>query len=255
MPAPEDPVRTDLPRRGPWTFAYAPGTHRFELQTEAVVEALTASVVDTITSVIVLAYDIRSMSDGFRVDGRVESFGVSGVTGEMNAGVDQLPIEFSMAIDSLGRLSEFSSPDTSTCGSPSAALLASARELLVLPPHTLDLTTTWTDSTSSIVCRGDIPIVTEARREHRVSGTVALRDRRAVRMLRRSTVTISGASTRPTQVVRVTGSGTADAEFFLDPVSGRFLGGTSRSTADISFDAASRREHFRQHVRQTITPL
>ena len=74
----------------------------------------------------------------------------------------------------------------------------------------------------------------------------------AVRIRRTSEVSIEGRGEQRGQRIRVTGSGTAAMDLFVNPTSGTFLGGRGDYTAVLKFDSDVRQQTFEQKVRQGI---
>ena len=253
-PAPRDPVEaaTEPSAAGPWRFAYATGIHRFELRNEAIVEAPETGAADTVALSAYITYLIDRPSDSTIIRGTVDSFAVEGGSAAPTGGAVVLPIPFELITDQTGRIQHFTSPDTSSCGSPAGTLLTIARDLLVMPPSDVWIGARWADTISATSCRGDIPITMTSARSfavHRASiddGNVLLHIRRE------STIVVSGSGTRRIQSTTVTGHGRGSSEQILDPATGALVGGHGEATLELTFDAASRRMAFRQHVRQTI---
>ena len=253
-PAPESP---DEPRAtGPWRFTYAAGTHRYVLETDATIEALQSGTIDSVRSTAHLTYELFPAGDELLISGTIDSFSVSAGDSVPRTGHEMsFPIVFSGRMDQTGHVLEFTSPDTSTCGSPAGALLAIARELLVGVPAEVVLAAEWQDSTSTTSCRGDIPMTVSTIRHYRLEEQIDSSGVLLLRIARRSEVTLSGTGTRPVQATTVNGSGSGSMEILLDPLTGLFRHALGESLTTLTFDAASRRETFLQRVRLTITLL
>ena len=239
---------------GPWRFAHADGVHRFEFRSSAIVEALDAGTTDTVELAAHLTYVIDRSADTTSILGTVDSFSVHGSVPPVSSSV-VLPIPFRLARDSAGGVQEIVSPDTSSCGSPAGALLMIARDLLVSVPHEVGIGHQWTDTLVATSCRGDIPMTLRSMRSSVVTRASSANGLTFLHIRRESATGVSGTGTRRIQSTTVTGSGHGWSELMLDPVSGRFLGGRGESTLELTFDAASRRVRFRQHVRQQIRRL
>ena len=241
---------------GPWSFALRDGVHRYELRSRAIVEALDSTVVDTVELVAVLSYVVGRVTDSSLVHGTIDSFSVSSRSAPP-AHSAVLPVPFQMTIDSAGRVAAFSSPDTSTCGSPTGTLLAIARDLFIPIPPVVHLGQEWADTISATSCRGDIPVTIVSSRVNRVAGTSTdtTSGNVLVHVHQQSTIEVSGTGTRRIQSTTITGAGQGWTERLLDPATGVLLGGQGESTLELTFDAASRHVRFRQHVNQTIRRL
>jgi hypothetical protein len=262
-PLPPDTAvsRVEPSGSGPWHFMHAPGVHRFELRSTAIIEAVDTGIVDTTALSAHLTYGAAHHDRSVLLTGTIDSVSVdviadstqrmpSASPAHVPPGI--LPIAFQMRIDSTGRVLDFTSPDTASCGSPAGTLLAIARDLMVGVPNSVSVGSRWADTTTSTSCRGDIPITLTSIRSHTVEGT-AVKDGVLVLRVRRETSTeIVGTGTRRVQTTSVTGRGQGWSELLLDPESGHYLGGHGESTLELTFDAASRRMTFRQRTQQVV---
>lgn len=237
---------------GPWRFAHADGVHQFEFQSSAIVEALDAGTTDTVQLAAYLTYVIDRSADTTIILGTIDSFSVHGDSVPPVSASVVLPIPFRLVRDSAGGVQEIVSPDTSSCGSPAGALLMIARDLLVSVPHEVGIGVQWADTLVATSCRGDIPMTLTSRRSSIVTRASSANGPTLLHIRRESVTDISGMGTRRIQSTTVTGSGYGWSELMLDPANGQFLGGHGESTLELTFDAASRRVRFRQHVRQQI---
>jgi hypothetical protein len=253
-PPAAEPSSAGIPEAGPWHFTYAYGSHRFEVRNDAIIEATESGIIDSVTSLTYISYTLRPRDDEVLVTGSIDSFVVTPADSITAAGRPMaFPIYFSARMDDTGHIREFSSPDTSSCGSAAGALLGIARDLLVAVPSSLLPGSEWEDSTSSVACRGDIPITVATVRRHRLDSGSASTG--LLRILRQSELDIVGTGTRRVQTTTVRGRGQGTMEIFLDPANGVFRGAAGESLTELTFDAASRRERFRQHVRLQIRLL
>ena len=237
---------------GPWHFAHADGRHRFEFHSRAIVEALDAGTADTVELTAHLTYVIDRATDTTIILGTIDSFSVHGDSIPPARTSVVLPIPFRLLPDSSGHIQAIVSPDTSSCGSPAGTLLVIARDLLIAVPPQVSIGQQWADTTSATSCRGDIPITLASTRTSVVSRSSIANGVTVLHIRRESATNVSGTGTRRIQSTTVTGSGHGWSELILDPASGVLVDGHGESTLDLTFDAASRRMRFRQHVRQEI---
>ena len=256
-PAPATPEPGVQPvSTGPWRFSYAPGTHGYVVRSNATIEAVESGALDSVQSVAHLTYELIPAGEELLISGTIDSFTVNvGDSVPQPMHVLSFPIVFSGRMDEAGQILEFTSPDTSTCGSAAGALLGIARELLVAVPEQLTVGETWQDSTSTTSCRGDIPMTVSTTRHYQVEEQVDSSGIAVLRITRRSDLAMHGTGTRPIQATTVNGTGTGMMELFLDPLTGTFDHAAGESLTTLTFDAASRRETFLQRVRLTIERL
>ena len=243
---------------GPWRFELSDGLHRYELQSQAIVEAMDAVdavMADTMELSAYITYVVDRDAGINVLHGTVDSFTVQGGSIPPASHGAALPIPFQLITDSSGQVLELTSSDTSSCGSPAGTLLAIARDLLIPIPAELHVGEQWTDTTSAISCRGDIPITLGAIRTFQLSRTSIEHDGIRLHVRQESTINVSGTGTRRIQSTTVTGVGRGWSERTLDPTAGILLGGHGEAILELTFDAASRRMMFRQRVQHRIRKL
>ena len=244
------------PRTGPWQFFYTAGRYRYVLRNDATIETLASNTMDSVSSRAYLTYDLTPEGDGMLITGTIDSFTVNaGDSIPLPLHDMSFPIAFDGRMDRSGRIQEFSSPDTSSCGSAAGALLGIARELLIAVPSELTIGLEWRDSTSTTSCRGDIPMTVTTTRHHRLEELIDSAGIPLLRIARQTDVVMSGMGTRPVQATTVSGTGSGSMELLIEPTTGTFRHAVGESLTTLTFDAASRRETFLQRVRLTIELL
>ncbi|MFL5575557.1 MAG: hypothetical protein ACJ79S_06275 [Gemmatimonadaceae bacterium] len=258
----------------PVAFAYGPGTYRYAVTSEATIEqspdgGQSAGRSESRTTVAYVTYSVGGRrGPGTRlVSGSVDSFTVNpppaGVAaaagGGMIGGAPLIaaPLAFRGAIDPVRRRVDLrpaaAAPVAADCGSPNQAALALAREAFVVAPATLATGQTWTDSSVSTICRGDVPLTTRATHVYRVAGVASYAGVEALRLTRATTLALSGQGAQRGLSFTVTGRGTGSADLYLDAAAGRFLGGTSESNVELEVAVpGSAPQRFRQRGRGEI---
>ena len=260
-PAPGAPsARPAEAGRGRADFAYAPGTYRYQVVSEASVELLRdsaasaaprqGSLVDTLTSTIHITYQIAG--DGApRLTGSVDSFTVQS-TGLVPTGQRALaaPLPFAATLSDGRRPATFEAHPDTACAAPDVALLAVARDLLLPAPASLAPGTVWSDTITSTVCRAGIPVTARTVRSYRVVGP-AMRDSvQAVQLRRETTLTMTGGGTPRGDTVTVTGTGRGSGELFVEPAAGHYLGGAEETTVELMVSNRTQTRRFVQRSRQ-----
>jgi hypothetical protein len=144
-------------------------------------------------------------------------------------------------------------PVSSDCGNPNQLLFAVVREAIVVPPSPLRVGQTWEDSSSSTICRGDVPLTTRTLHRYTVAGAVLYEGAEAMHLTRSSSVALSGEGAQRGVALAVAGQGASSADLFLDPTAGRFLGGLSESDVELTVTIPERGpQRFRQRTRTRI---
>ena len=242
-----------------WSFGYAPGRYQYALTTDAAIQPQgdTIGGADTVRTATFISYALERRGSRYDISGTVDSATLA-ASGRMRRPIQQLlaaPLRFTAEASSTGEVGKFAAEVSPACDSPADPLLATARDLLITVPRSLTLGTTWTETTSSTVCRGEIPLTSKAVQRYEVQGADSVDGRPAVRIRRTSEVTIEGRGEQRGQDIRVTGNGTAAMNLFISPESGTFLGGEGDYTATLRFDSDVRQQTFEQKVKQRIRLL
>ena len=257
-------------RRG---FFYAPGTHRYSLATEAVLNYRPDSVAigysDTVATTALVAYTINE-GDGRRVQisGTVDSFTVSKVLGSAfgppgtmvasSGGSDSAaqsgrgPLLFRGVLELTGSRRLELPPPSGACDSPDDALLVAVREVIAPPPPSLDPGTAWQDTVDYTVCRAGIPASTRLVRAFVVEGPAPLDTTPAIRVRRTSALTMTGSAQLRDQNVTLAGTGTGTAELYFDPAAGRFLGANAENSATVTVSGGAHTRTFTQSGRVRV---
>ena len=138
------------------------------------------------------------------------------------------------------------------CRAPIAAPVALARELLVLPPDSIAVGTTWMDTTTTTICRGEVPVTTTAVQRYTVLGSTIFEGREALAIERRSEITLGGAGARRGRTLTVRGSGTGRTVFYASTERGALLGLDGEYDTDLAVESGTRRQQFAQRARQRV---
>jgi hypothetical protein len=236
------------------SFAYAPGTYRYQVANDAVIERTdgTDPRRDQITTATYLTYTLGGSGVQRRIAGTVDSFTVVGgpAGGPATARPLPKPLHFRGILDQTQGRVTFTAVPPTDCRTPAGALLVLARELLAALPPTVRSGLAWRDSSTASVCRGDIPLTSHTTHRYEVAGSATFAGVPAVRVRRTSESTVDGTAVRAGQPVSIAARGTGEADLFFDAGAGRFLGGTGESTTDFTIVSGGATQRFRQAVRQ-----
>ncbi|HEX6057414.1 MAG TPA: hypothetical protein VFZ11_00250 [Gemmatimonadaceae bacterium] len=138
------------------------------------------------------------------------------------------------------------------CAAPLSAPVALARDLLLLPPSQLAVGTTWSDSTVTTVCRGEVPVTTTAIRRFTVLGSARVGGGETVAIERTSAITIAGSAQLRGRTVAVSGTGTGRTTFYASVERGALLGADGSYETDLTIESGTRRQQFTQTASQRV---
>lgn len=243
-------------------FAYAPGTYRYEVRTDAVIVADGDSTADTVSTRALVTYQIaRGDSGMINVAGIVDTFTVT--SSRPGAAVPaSTGVPFAIVAFPDGRLGSTTTIDSTTvCETPVSPVITAGRELLTALPVPLAPAAQWTDSTVTVTCRGALPLVAHSIRQSKASWTSvpaswARNDADVAFEVARTTVTtISGQGRAAGRQVDISGEGQGSSVLYVDPERGVLLGGTGNGSTKIVVDAGTQRREFVQTVHQQVKLL
>ena len=246
----------------PHPFAYAPGMYRYEVRTDAVITAEGDARADTVSTRALVTYRIaRGDSGTISIAGTVDTFTVTS-SRTATAATPSTDIPFTMTAFLDGRQQNTTATDSaSVCATPVSAVVTAGRELLTALPVPLIPAAEWTDSTTTVTCRGALPLVARSIRQSRASWVSVPSDwsRRAgdvaFEIARTTTTTISGQGRAAGRQVNLGGGGQGSSVLYVDPELGVLLGGTGNGSTRIVVDAGSQRQEFIQTVHQQVRLL
>ena len=257
-PAPRPSAATPVPAAARTTaFAYEPGTYRYEVRTDAVVERPDArDERETVGAVAQLSYTLARQPRGLAVTGQVESYAVTAgqrvTAGEVDAGL-AAPLPFRGTVDAGGVRIATEGTLGQRCDGPFGPALTAARETLVRFPPSLVAGTRWADTTSTLTCRGDVPATLQTIARYDVVGRADFAGTSAIHVRRQTSTSLDGRGVASGRPLTISGTGTGTSSLYVDPARGRLLGsiGESRTTLTVRIDNLT--QQFVQRATQRVT--
>jgi len=234
------------------SFLYRDGTYVYDLRQTTVVTVGNDSLTrmdDTLVTTGLLSYTFRSSNDTLMVVGVIDSLSVAS-TRETGAPLRQLaaPVTIDLrpgAVDSLQVPPDSTTPSPN-CDTMEDAARALARDVYVRVPRGVQRGQRWSDSTSTAVCRGGIPMTATTRAIFEARDVQSRGDTTIVQVLRRSTLTLNGAGVQGSRRIAVSGTGTSETLFTYDLRAGAFLESTGQSTLRLRFETIQQTEEVTQ---------
>jgi hypothetical protein len=239
------------------SFAYASGVHRYALESRATVDVRgdTADARDTLATTTWITYRIANGSAPRRIVGTVDSFTVHpGPLAAVAPAPLMAPLPFGGSAQE-GVIAVDVPPEAATnCASPNGVLLGIARDLLPAFPARLTPGARWEASATTTACRGGVPMTSVVTHRYRVRGP-ADGEPGAVRVERRSSISLSGSGTQGGQTVNTLGRGEGEGEFVVDVVHGLVRSARSRSTLELTFTTGGASQRVTQSAEQQLRRL
>ena len=234
------------------TFSYREGSYGYDLEQITIVAVgADARMEDTLVTSGSLTYTIRRSNDTLVVDGIVDSLSVTSTRDTLAAprrlaspvtiGLQPSPDPAPVVLDST-----LTPPG---CDSMEDAARAIARDLHIRIPSGAQRGHRWTDSTAIPLCRGGIPMIATSVSSCEVRGVQSRGDSAIAQIVRRSTLTLTGAGVQGSRRIAVAGTGTSEAVFTYDLRGGAaFVESTGQSLLQLRFETTQQTETVTQRA-------
>jgi hypothetical protein len=253
-PAPASAPVSGARTGGPWSSRPSTRRQGFVVDQRAVITVRLAASTRTDTVSSHAGVTFSTSPSGSVLTGVVETFLVQAV-GNAAAEPSGLPTPFPFRAEypAQGPQLNFTAPaDAVPCSSAALVVAQSLRDLWFRLPDTLRLGTAWEDSSSYVNCRDGVPLRVTVRRVFRVSGTEEHEGRLLLAISRVSRATIEGTGAQFGEPVTVSGAGSGQLTYELDPTSGEISFANGNSTLDLSLRSRLRTQVVRQTVELRI---
>ena len=265
LPGPDlPPPRVDtspppiIPASIPTSFVYRDGEHVYDVRETTILAIRTDTalpVFDTVETAAKLSYRIRR-TDAPSIVASVDSLSIrsSRDSTSMARQLDTVVIlVFPLELVSV-------EPSTSAefpgCDSMSGLARALAQNALVRIPQTITIGYTWTDSVTTSMCRGAIPMVSSARSVYRIHEIRDSTGTSLLRIARGTHLSLSGSGLQGGRQVTITGQGQSETLLTYDISQGMLLESDGQSVLELSFETLRQRQLVQQRsvsrVRQRI---
>jgi hypothetical protein len=214
---------------------------------------------DTLETAVVVRYDASWNATGLDVTGTVQSRVTGASTRLRQASTEALdPVPFRAKVDTVEgtvRLLGDTVPPEAMCPSPHAGALASARQYLASIPRSLAPGASWTDTTNSTTCRGEIPVTTTAIRHFTVALEHPPSAPPVIVVSHLSTIALQGASSRRARGVTLTGAGTRQYEDRYDAFTGVLKSRSAIIDVDLTVGVAGAPSRLHEHIDERAVPI
>ena len=206
------------------------------------------------------AYEVRGSRPGAALPDTlvlpIPFVGVLGASGIELEGIAALPTDPATAPPDTSAAGPAAADSAAVAERPCVAALSApvalARELLILPPSSLAVGTTWSDTTATTLCRGGVPVTTTTVQRFTVLGSTRIDGDEAVAIERATESTIGGSTRLRGRTVAVSGTGTGRATLYASVARGAILGADGTYAVELAIESGTRRQQFAQSTRQRV---
>lgn len=212
---------------------------------------------DTLTQRTQFTLLTRSGSGSTTFLGSIES--MSTTAGNRTGPIDlppSLPLSFTghianstTVLDALNGQTQKASPD---CTNPAVSALKVIHRNVTVLPADLFQEMTWTDSTSTTVCNGMIPLSSTTIRTYHVVGEMEINNQPAILLERTERTFSTGEGSENQHRILIKTQGAGSGRVYVDRVTGALLASEGEQRAEITI-TAGRAQRFVQIVRERIT--
>jgi hypothetical protein len=219
---------------------YATGKEAYQIASTGTVVVVgdTTARPDTISSAAVVRFESRWTAGGLDVTGSVTS----------GSGAPSVP--FSATVDTATARVRIVGDSAVICPAPNGAALASVREFLSAVPRSLSPGAAWSDTVTSVACRGGILVTTTARRQFTVTSDGAL-----IFVQHTTAAELHGATSQHGLSIELTGHGEGHATQQYQAQTGRLLGGVSTVDVALQVGATGHLVSLTQRAETRITTV
>jgi hypothetical protein len=235
-PAPVTAAASQPVARDFWVFQPTPNRQLFVIDQRAAITTHRDSTtrIDSVASHTELSFS-NANAAGTSIRGEITVFSVRAAGAAANVPVPiAFPLPFTARYPARDRQVVFDFDGYEQCGSPSFVAAQTLRDLTYRPPDTVRVGTTWSDSSTYLVCRDGIPMNATVRRTFRVTGTVAEGIRTLLIVSRQSQTALAGNGFPFGELTVVNGAGTGELVYRIDPATGEIISAAGTATLDLS---------------------
>ena len=262
LPLPGSSPATPAPidsRKTTWSISPGNQEHRFLSTTVTALETstLTGITRETVTAISGFSVSLDRTPAAPVYSARLESLSLQSSRGSstpLPEVAPLLPLAFSGRVEGHRLTVEPIRTQTGNldCSNPAFSAISPILRSLILSPLQLSKGMTWTDSTTSTICSGPVPVVLTAIRSYQVMGETSLAGVPAILLEQLTRTRFSGEGVQDQHRLRTQGEGSGKAQIRIDAGTGSVLDITGSHTSLISVFASGREHRFTQALQERI---
>jgi hypothetical protein len=252
------PASVPLSSRTSWVLQPDSELHRYSSTTSSTVESAEpgSPIRDSTTLLIDFSLTLSRRHHGAAYSAVLERLSIYGGNRiSPEAGEYHLPFSFTGRVESgqlvldpiNGQVS--SAPDCST--QISSAFPAISRAILVLPLQ-LQKDLTWTDSASTSICSGSLPVILTTVRSYRVIGETETGTKPVVLLVRQDKTFSNGEGTNGQHRIQLRTEGSGQTQLLVATRTGSLIEATGTNTTTLTVTTSGRTQKFVQISREHV---
>lgn len=261
VPAPETTAQT--PENTPltasfWKIVPSSQPQRYSSELSTVISEINGSTArrDSLTTRATYSLSTSRSADSVSFSGSIDSYSLQG------SGSQTTQLRFDFPILFTGRIAEHNissqrantaNTGSSLCGDSSRIPLRIAERALFVSPLELNNHQSWTDSTSSVVCSGTLPLTVFSIRKFRVVGESQLNGISALVIDQNEKTFSQGEGSQEQHRIFVEGHGSTTGHLYIDRASGGLLQAKLASSDTLFIRSSGRVQQFLQSSTAVTT--
>ena len=269
LPSPSKPETTtkgtDLSTRQ-WTFNFRNQAHTYYSTSQTTFDSDlsdSAGSKNTVSITTRFTVTINRLQKPINIFGHIDSllFNPGSKIGTDTQKVS-MPVYFSGIINSgqlvLNATTKFSTSavqiENISCDSPASSLLGEVRGGILLLPSQLQLSSSWTDTISTVTCSGSKVLSSlNIIRFFQIIGERTIGSTTALLIKRTEQIYLIGKGAQDQHTIKLEGEGTGSSEITLDLATGTTLLIAIHQQLRLTVISSGQTKHFTQRVKQQIT--
>jgi len=227
VPVPTTTTRVDsssMDRNDSWTPKVTAGTSRYLIRDSSVISINndTSARAEPIESAILYTISLQDSSGSLAVQGRVDSLFLSSHLSRKSTTDTSQGAEVHGVVSKSGHTTQISITSTPCTGTNASPVLRINELLIPLPMYSIKVGDKWSDTLSTTICRGRIPIAQVAERDYELLDLSSCPSG-GVRVRQTVVSTFTGSSPEGTNHLSASGSGTGSSTLCIDRSTGVLL--------------------------------
>jgi hypothetical protein len=205
-------------------------------------------------------YSISSMrrSDSLSFSGLITNFTVKGGTPDILELQPTFPIPFTGSVTSHNitiQRSDSPASNSNSCSNGFQAPLRTVQRNLFSLPLEMTYQQTWTDSVSSSLCNGALPVTITTIRTFHVVGESEIEGSLALLIDENERTFSRGEGSQGQHQILVETQGSTNGRIYVNRNSGQLLAANLTTKSSVSIQSSGRIQHFFQNSTETIRQL